>query len=164
MRLSTVLRGLKSDKTESVTNAARALGLLLERTHFSRQGEGTLGELDPLLGDLSDAELTDELENEIVYALIAHVETRSHDANPTVIWAIGKANNPGCLGPLARLTGEILFDPDRSELLYQLVSVLSTVAPAEYRDLLLRIASEGYGAAAELVRQLMDTHAWDSGD
>lgn len=161
MALDRVLQDLTSDDTANVNSSARTLGLLLERARFSRRGEGNLGDTNGLLGDLPDVELTDRQFEEVLTALVAHLEERGKGANPTVVWAIGKAHHPASTEPLAALADQIMDDPSRSALLYQLISVLAVVEPARNEAVLSRAARHAPGEAGDLARNLIRTHGWE---
>ena len=156
-----VLENLFSADAALVTDSARNLGLLLERARFRRRGQGNLGDTASLLGDLDDLELTNAQFRQVVSALIGHVESHRLRTNPTAVWALGKARDDSCLSSLESLAHEAMTDPERADLLYQIVSVVAIVAPKEHRELLLRAASEAVGEARALAQDLIDAHGWE---
>lgn len=148
---------LRSPNVEEVESAALRLGLAVERKRFERRGEGELGSVESLLGDLKGVALSEAEYTAVVNSLVAHVDERGIDASPTVVWALGKAHDRQLLSQIAALADRIMTDPSRSELLYQSISVIALVSPGDHEVVLLRAAREADGEARDLAQHWIDT-------
>ncbi len=158
--MSAAVAALQSDNGDRVTDAARGLGLLLERRRFRQRGSGTLGEVDDLLGDLAPTDPDDDSAAIILDALRAHLADRGRHANPTVAWALGKALDTAAVGQLLETAEAVAEDPSAIPLLQQSLAALAAISPGEYPDLFLKVARASSGEAEEFARQQVEFRRW----
>lgn len=158
--LSETISLLAAEDEGQVEKAAIRLGLLLERSRFRRRGEGTLGDVDDLLGDLAGVDLARSDEETTMLALRAHVAERDVRANPTVVWAIGKAMDGAAIDELADLVTRALENDHTVDLVYQALVTIAAVAPGSHEELFLRASMETDNAAADFARQQVALHGW----
>jgi len=158
--LSDTISFLRSDSETEVTQAATRLGLLLERGRFRRRGTGTLGDVDAILGDLVDTVLSPADEVDVLIGLRAHLGERGPRANPTVIWAIGKALDEESLGLVADVAAQAMDDPEQGDVVRQALVTISATAPGAYKDLFLRASREAAGDLADFAAQQVSIHGW----
>lgn len=158
--LSDTITQLQTGAEAEVTTAATRLGLLLERARFRRRGTGTLGDVDAMLGDLADTDLSDADLQEVLAGLRRHLDERGLRANPTVIWAIGKAHDRGFSALVADLAARALDQPELSDLAYQALVALAAVSPGSHKDLFVRAAHDAVGEPAQFAAQQVSIHGW----
>ena len=159
-RISDTIALLQSGSEAEATTAATRLGLLLERTRFRRRGTGTLGDVDVLLGDLADIEMSDADVGDVLDGLRRHLAERGLHSNPTVIWAIGKAHDRDDADLVAGLAHQAIDQLQTSDLLYQAIVVLAAVAPGSHRSLFIRAAQDATGQSAEFAAHQASIHGW----
>lgn len=158
--LSDAITLLQSDAESETTTAATRLGLLLERVRFRQRGTGTLGDVDAMLGDLADVEMSDAEVRAALGGLKRHLSERWLRSNPTVIWAIGKAGDRDAEDLVAELAQQAIDRPQAADLLYQALVMLAAVAPGSYRSLFVRAAREATGESAEFAAHQASIHGW----
>lgn len=158
--LSDTITLLRTGTEPEMATAATRLGLLLERTRFRRRGTGTLGDVDAILGDLADTDMSDADVDEVLADLRRHLSERGLNANPTVVWAIGKAYDRGASTLVAELADRAIDQPELSDLVYQALVTLAAVAPGLHRDLFIRVARQAVGEPAEFAAQQVSIHGW----
>lgn len=158
--LSETITLLLAGTEAEVTTAATRLGLLLERARFERRGTGTLGDVDALLGELAETELSESDVAEVLAGLRRHLNERGLNSNPTVVWAIGNANDGGSSTLVAELADRAIDQPEQSDLLYQALVMLAAAAAGSHRDLFVRAAREAIGEPGEFAAQQVSIHGW----
>ena len=151
---------LESGNESETTTAATRLGLLLERARFRRRGSGTLGDVDALLGDLAELEVSDADVRDALDGLRRHLKERGLHSNPTVIWAIGKAHDRDAADLVAELAQQAIDQLQTSDLLYQALVMLATVAPGSHRSLFVRAAQDTIGESAEFAAHQASISGW----
>lgn len=158
--LSDAITLLQSGTESETTTAATHLGLLLERARFRRRGTGTLGDVEAMLGDLADIEMSDADVRDALGGLRRHLSERGLHSNPTVIWAIGKAHDRDAADLVAELAQRAIDRLQASDLVYQALVMLAAVAPGSHRSLFMRAAREATGESAEFAAHQASIHGW----
>lgn len=158
--LSEIVGLLRADAVADVVMASTRLGLLLERSRFQRRGTGSLGDLDPMLGQLADIDLSEADVLEVLSGLREHLNEHGLDSNPTVVWAIGKAHDLGSSTLVAQIAESAIDQPERSDLLYQALVALAAVGADAHRDLFVRVARDARGDSAEFAAQQVLMRGW----